>query len=272
MPEGHVIHRLAGEHATLLAGGEVRTSSPQGRFAGGAARLDGARLAATDAHGKHLFHRYVTPAGEPLWLRVHLGLYGKFAAGAAPAPPPVGEIRLRWETARSYLELRGPSACELVTEPEKAALHARLGADPLRADADPEAAGVRVRRSRAAIGQLLMDQSVVAGVGAAYRAEVLFRAGVAPSRPGRSLDAATWQAIWEDLTVLMRAGARTGRIDTVRPEHTPEAMGRPPRVDRHGGEVYAYRRAGQPCLVCATPIRRTVLAARNLYTCPRCQR
>ena len=41
-----------------------------------------------------------------------------------------------------------------------------------------------------------------------------------------------------------------GRIDTVRPEHTPEAMGRPPRVDRHGGEVYVYRRAGQPCLVC----------------------
>lgn len=70
----------------------------------------------------------------------------------------------------------------------------------------------------------------------------------------------------------MAEGARTGRIDTVRETHTPEAMGRPPRRDRHGGEVYAYRRAGQPCLVCTTPIRRSVLGARNLYDCPTCQR
>ncbi|MGH3739360.1 MAG: Fpg/Nei family DNA glycosylase [Micromonosporaceae bacterium] len=271
MPEGHLTHRFAAEHATLLAGGAVRTSSPQGRFAAGAARLDGSRLAATEAHGKHLFHRYATPDGEPLWLRVHLGLYGKFAAGEPPAPPPVGQVRLRWEADRGYLELRGPAACELVTEPEKAALHARLGADPLRADADPDAAGARVRRSRAPIGQLLMEQSVVAGVGAVYRAEVLFRAGVDPLTPGRSVDPDTWRGIWDDLVTLMRAGALTGRIDTVRPEHTPEAMGRPPREDRHGGEVYAYRRAGQPCLVCGTEIRRTVLAARNLYACQICQ-
>ena len=58
----------------------------------------------------------------------------------------------------------------------------------------------------------------------------------------------------------------------LRDEHLPEAMGREPRVDRHGGEVYVYRRAGQPCLVCATPVRTQVLEGRNLYWCPRCQR
>jgi endonuclease-8 len=53
--------------------------------------------------------------------------------------------------------------------------------------------------------------------------------------------------------------------------HTPEAMGRPPREDRHGGEVYVYRRTGQPCLVCGTPVRTAPLAGRNSYWCPTCQ-
>jgi len=48
-------------------------------------------------------------------------------------------------------------------------------------------------------------------------------------------------------------------------------MGRPPRVDRHGGEVYVYRRAGQPCLICGTPVRHGGLAGRNSYWCPICQ-
>lgn len=271
MPEGHTIHRLAAEHVRLLDGVPVRTSSPQGRFAGGAARLDGSTLKATEAHGKHLFHSYRTPDGEPLWLHVHLGLYGRFSVGTVPVPPPIGQIRLRWRTEQRYLDLRGPAACDLITPGEKVALHDRLGPDPLRPGADPSRAAHRVLRSRTPIGQLLMDQSVIAGVGAAYRAEVLFRLGIDPHRPGRSLDPSTWQAIWDDLRELMTYGVQVGRIDTVRPEHTPEAMGRPPRVDRHGGEVYVYRRAGQPCLVCGTPVRSAVLAARNLYWCPHCQ-
>ena len=97
-----------------------------------------------------------------------------------------------------------------------------------------------------------MDQAVLAGVGNVYRAEVLFRHKIHPLRPGRTLRVGQWRAMWADLVDLMAEGVRTGRIDTVRPEHTPEAMGRPPRVDDHGGEVYVYRRTGQPCLVCGT--------------------
>lgn len=66
-------------------------------------------------------------------------------------------------------------------------------------------------------------------------------------------------------------GSGGGRIDTVDDVHSPEAQGRAPRVDRHGGEVYAYRRLGQPCLVCGTPIAGAELAGRNLYWCPTCQ-
>ena len=65
---------------------------------------------------------------------------------------------------------------------------------------------------------------------------------------------------------------KAGRIDTVRPEHTPEAMNRPPRVDDHGGEVYVYRRAGQKCYICGTPISEQVMEGRNLFWCPTCQK
>ena len=117
-----------------------------------------------------------------------------------------------------------------------------------------------------------MDQSVTAGVGNIYRAEVLYRHRLDPAKPGKTLSRRTWNAVWHDLVVLMRAGVDDGRIDTVRPEHTPEAMGRPPRVDAHGGEVYVYRRAGLPCLVCGTEVRTRLLEGRNLYWCPSCQK
>ena len=148
---------------------------------------------------------------------------------------------------------------------------ARSGPDPLRPDTGWEPAWARVRRSRAPIGGLLMDQTVLAGVGNVYRAELLFRHRMHPLRPGHTLRVGQFRALWEDLVELMAEGVRTGRIDTVRPEHTPEAMGRPPRVDDHGGEVYVYRRAGQPCHVCGATIRTEELLGRNLFWCPRCQ-
>lgn len=117
-----------------------------------------------------------------------------------------------------------------------------------------------------------MDQKIVSGVGNVYRAEVLFRHGIDPYRPGRELQRSEWDAIWSDLVALMNEGVRRNRIDTVREEHTPEAMGRPPRVDDHGGEVYVYRRAGQPCLICGSPVSSAELAARNLFWCAGCQR
>ncbi|MFF3437222.1 Fpg/Nei family DNA glycosylase [Streptosporangium sp. NPDC002721] len=267
MPEGHTIHRLAGEHRRAFGGLAVHAESPQGRFAAGALRIDGRVLTEADAHGKHLLLGF----DDERWLHVHLGIYGRYAFGQAPVPAPTGMVRLRLSTEGRYADLRGPNTCELLDPAGKAALHARLGPDPLRADADPEAAWRRISRSRVSIGVLLMDQSVVAGVGNIYRAEALFREGVAPSRPGRDLTRGQWEAIWADLVLLMAEGVRVGHIDTVRPEHTPEAMGRPPRVDGHGGEVYVYRRSGMPCFLCGTEVRTEVLAGRNLFWCPVCQ-
>jgi endonuclease-8 len=267
MPEGHTLHRLARLHQRRYGGHPVDVSSPQGRFAREAALLDGHVLRRAEAHGKHLFHHY-GPLGS---VHVHLGLYGTFSEAELPVTPPVGQVRMRLVGPTHWTDLRGPTRCELLTPDEVRAVTARLGPDPLRRDADPDRAWARISASRSSIAALLMDQSVLAGVGNVYRAEVLFRHGVPPMLPGRSLDKAGWQDIWNDLVTLMRAGARSGRIDTVADEHLPEATGRVPRRDRHGGEVYVYRRTGQPCLLCGTPVAHTELAGRNLYWCPTCQ-
>jgi endonuclease-8 len=272
MPEGHTIRRLADIHADVFGGLPLRLSSPQGRFAESAALLDGESLVATDAHGKHLFLEF---PGER-FVHVHLGLYGTFTFGEGERlPEPVGVVRLRMaaKTAAgvAWADLRGPTACRLLTRDEKDAVHARLGPDPLRPDADPAAAWRRIARSAKPIGALLMEQDVLAGVGNVYRAEVLFRFGVDPQLPGNKLARETWDGMWADLVLLMREGVRLGRIDTVRPEHTPEAMGREPRKDDHGGEVYVYRRTEAPCLVCETPVKTVELVGRNLFWCPTCQ-
>ncbi len=270
MPEGHTLHRLAHDLDAAFGGRQVRATSPQGRFTASAALLDGTVLLATEAAGKHLLAEW---EAERV-LHVHLGLIGSFdvqATGPDGPPPPVGQVRLRLAAPGAYADLRGAIICELVTPTRRGELLAGLGPDPLRPDADPDRAWARIRRSGRPIADLLLDQSVVAGVGNVYRAEVLFRARLDPLRPGRTLRVGQWRALWDDLVALMADGVRVGRIDTVRPEHTPEAMGRPARVDDHGGEVYVYRRTGQPCLVCGSRIRTVVLANRNLFWCARCQ-
>jgi endonuclease-8 len=267
MPEGHTLHRLARAHQKRFGKAPVAVSSPQGRFATSAELVDGRVLQRADAYGKHLFHHY----GPDLVVHVHLGLYGKFLSLPTPAEPPRGLVRMRMVGATHYADLRGPTACELITDHEVAAIRVRLGPDPLRRDADPEQAWTRISRSRSPLAVLLMNQEVLAGVGNVYRAELLFRHRLDPMLPGRALAREQWDAMWADLVDLMRDGVKRGRIDTVRAEHDPRVTGRSPRQDAHGGEVYVYRRTGRDCLVCGTPVQRADLAARNLFWCPSCQ-
>ncbi|PDP88279.1 formamidopyrimidine-DNA glycosylase [Glycomyces fuscus] len=291
MPEGHTLHRLAAHFDKTFGGGTVRASSPQGRFADGAARIDGRVLTGSEAHGKHLFLGF--DSGE--WLRVHLGLYGAWSFGDADGerhlgapraaggarldlvrdaggfvlpPEPVGAVRARLVNSSGWADLRGPSACEVVTEDEKRAVQARLGPDPLRDDADPERAWRVVGRSRTSIAALLMRQDVVAGIGNIYRAESLFRAGLDPMTPGRDLTADQWTRLWEDLSGLLRDGVRDGYIITTLPEHRPDPDARPvPRAD----SLYVCYRTGDPCRVCSSPVASAELAGRTLYWCPGCQ-
>lgn len=264
MPEGHTIHRLATSHVRLFGGRVVRASSPQGRFEAGAARIDGHPLARVRPYGKHLFYSF---SGVAERLHIHLGLYGTFRSGEQPAPVPRGALRLRLENDEVYADLRGPTACELLSPPEVEAVLARLGPDPLDARADPGPAWRRLSRSRRPVGALLMDQEVLAGVGNVFRAEVLFRASIEPHRPGTAVTAAEWDAMWTDLVALMRKGVRSGSIVTTEPRDRQRRTG-PARAD---DRTYVYRRAGLPCRVCGSEVQTAEMAARRLYWCQTCQ-
>lgn len=267
MPEGHVIHRLAARLNEEFRGAPLAASSPQGRF--DASLIDAHPLVSAQALGKHLFLEF-----SDTFVHIHLGLIGSLRF--EPVDDVWGQIRLRLVpdggAGDIAANLRGPQTCAYLSPAEVAAIVERAGEDPLSPDADPDALWARVHRSKRTIGSLMMDQSYFAGVGNIYRAEPLFRLGISPFTPGRALDRAEFDALWADLVELMRYGLEHGRIDTVRDEHSPEAMGRAPRKDDHGGEVYVYRRAGQPCYVCGEEIALRKVEGRNLFWCPGCQR
>ncbi|MFK4850734.1 Fpg/Nei family DNA glycosylase [Microbacterium sp. ZW T6_19] len=331
MPEGHSVHRIARQFDRNFVGKALRASSPQGRFAEGAAVLDGREAVSVQAVGKQMF---LETEGD-VWLRVHLGLYGAWdfageilidptiasangrmgqtnqrgtdlddvilddagenslASIGAPRrarvhvrmseqtkgladeglewpPPIVGQVRLRLMTDITVADLRGPTACVLQTPEEMLATVAKLGPDPLVGDPiENEERFVRaVRKKQTVIALLLMDQSVVSGIGNVYRAEMLFRRRLNPHTPGRDVPEEIVRELWRDWVRLLAIGVETGQMmtmDDLSAEQYRAAMAS--RDDRH----WVYHRAGLPCRVCGTEIALEEIGARKLYWCPRCQ-
>ena len=328
MPEGHSVHRIARQFDRNFVGRRVSVSSPQGRFADGAALIDGLRLRRAMAVGKQMFLEF---DGEA-WLRVHLGLYGAwdFAGevlvdptiasangrmgqtnqrGTNPVydeagensltsigaprkarahvrmseqtrdlanddewpPPVVGQVRARLMTGATCADLRGPTACVVESPDQVQAVLDRLGPDPLVGDAaeNEQRFVAAVRRRGVAIGQLLMDQSVVSGIGNVYRAEMLFRANLDPHTPGKNVPDDVLREMWRDWSRLLAIGVDTGQMMTMDGLDIAEwraAMAS--RDDRH----WVYHRAGLPCRVCGTEILLEEMQARKLYWCPTCQK
>lgn len=260
MPEGHTIHRIARDHQRLFAGQTLAVSSPQGRFRGGARELDGRMLNRVEARGKHLFYDW----GGAL-LHLHLGLYGKFRRHSCPPPAPQGAVRLRVVGDEHAFDLNGPSACELIDRSRLAAIHGRLGPDPLGRHVDADQAWRRIRQSRSAIGKLLLDQSVFAGVGNVYRAEVLFILRIHPDRPGNCVSHTEFHALWKTLVELMRIGVKYNRIITA----DPATVGRPRGRMRRDERLLIYKKPD--CPQCGSPVRSWSLGARTIYACGRCQ-
>ena len=322
MPEGHSVHRIARQFALHFVGRRVVASSPQGRFAAGAAQLDGHVMTEAMAVGKQMFLEF----DNGLWLRVHLGIYGAWdfsgditadatiassngrigqtnqrgtvvgsfedslsSIGAprrtrlrmaeqerleTPAdtfpPEPIGAVRVRLLTDATCADLRGPTACDVLTPDEVQAVIAKLGPDPLvdtgRAAEDRFTA--TVLKKPTPICLLLMDQSVVSGIGNVYRAEMLFRARLNPHIPGRDLPEATVRALWKDWVKLLKIGVKNGQMmtmDGLSKSAYDGAMAS--RADRH----WVYHRTGLPCRVCGTSIVMEEIGGRKLYWCPVCQ-
>jgi len=337
MPEGHSVHRIARQFARYFVGQSIQVSSPQGRFAEGAAILDGRTMTESRAVGKHMFLEF----DGGLWLRVHLGIYGAWdfagdvshdatqraargrmgqtnqrgstdfdqpdargsvvgahedslASIGAPRrtrlrmaetetrseiaeaklagfpAEPIGQVRVRLLTQRAVADLRGPTACEVLDAEGVQRVLDALGPDPLVDDA---AAGeermlARVRGRRVPIGLLLMDQSVVSGIGNVYRAEMLFRARLEPHTTGASMPDDVIRDLWRDWRYLLGVGVETGQMltmDGLDDEAQRAALRN--RVDRH----WVYKREGLPCRICRTHIVLELAAGRKLYWCPSCQ-
>lgn len=203
------------------------------------------------------------------------GLSGGEGDAGAPAPglweppEPRGAVRLRLAGEHGVADLTGPAACELLDAEGLAAVRRRLGPDPLRADGDIEVFVAGVRRRRRPIGELLMDQSVISGVGNIFRAETLLRCGVSPFRAGDRLSADRVRSLWRDLVPLMEYGVATGFITTVEAADVPDPL---PEGDEEAARWYVYHRTARPCLRCGAPVRERTVAGRRLFWCAACQR
>lgn len=263
MPEGHTIHRAARDHTAALVGEPLRVSSPQGRFEVDALLRGQERVALlrVEAYGKHLF--YVFERGRT--VHVHLGLFGKFYRRKSPPPPPRETTRMRLEGSKVTIDLVGPTACAVLSKKEKDAIIARIGPDPLRAGASPRPFYDHVARSKAPIGAVLLDQSVLAGVGNVYRAEVLHMLRIHPSTPARALEPKTIRAMWKLLVGLLARGVEEKRIVTTQ----GLKLAVPRKRILRGEALHVYGRS--TCRSCSGEVQRFMQRARTAYVCAKCQ-
>lgn len=295
MPEGHSIHRLARYFSEVFTDQPLRITSPQGRFSAGAARLDGRRARRAEAYGKHFFLVF----DHELILNVHLGMYGAWTFGGdehvatvssigaprkigereqhamqlstnpADPPEPKPTTRVRIVSDHGWADLIGASVVRVLTVDEAGDVVASIGPDPLRRDADPQRFIDRALATRRPIGEVLMDQKIIGGIGNIYRAEGLFRTGINPHTPSRQLGAEQLHQLWEDEVRLMRRGVATGKIITTRAEDRP-GIALNDAWPEHA--YYVYQRQNEPCRVCGTQnIVVESMHQRKLYWCTRCQ-
>ena len=257
MPEGHTIHRAAIDHRRILAGQSLIVSSPQGRFSEGALLLTGQLCGSIEAFGKHLLYEF----NNGLTLHVHLGLFGRIRKSKLPIPEPKGAVRVRLMSETHLVDISGPTICRVLDHDNVTKLLNRIGPDVLRVDSKPDLAFRKITRSNTPIGRLIMDQSVMAGIGNIYRSEILWRQAIHPETPGNAITRQAFDRIWEDAKTLLAVGVKKNAIIT---------------VDRIQTSRKGYRRnfnifGEDKCPTCKGSIRRFTINGRRAYVCDACQ-
>jgi len=243
MPEAHTLHRYARDQREALAGQVVSVTSPQGRF--DAHPFDGHRLRDVQAYGKHLLYSF---DGAPD-VHVHLGLKGFFLRTDDLSLVPRGGTRMRLAGERTAISLIAPSTCEALGESARDALLSTLGPDPLRAGAGArEEAAQRLGTAKGVVGATLLDQSIWSGIGNAWRAELLFLAGIDPSR---RIDVEEAGLLWDLAVEHLTLGLEAGQI--VSDPEDPD-------------ERWVYKR--ETCRRCGTAVTSRTLAGRTAWVCP----
>jgi endonuclease-8 len=243
MPEGDALHRAARRLQVLVGETvEVETPHPRAAVTGVAERLDGRRLEGVEAVGKNLLLRF----DGGLVLRSHLRMRGRWTV----------RDRGRTTRGRPWLVVRGGTREAVLWGGSVLELNARaaarLGPDILADPPDVDGMLTRFRRadSRRAVGEALLDQRLVAGIGNVWKAESLWRAGVSPWRPLGEVSHDELRRILGEAARLMHRSLESG-----------------PK------ERAIYRAAGRPCPRCRTTVRSRGQgdANRMAYWCPGCQ-
>ena len=183
MPEGHTIHRHARMHTEELGGQRLAVSSPQGWASDAAEAVDGKVLERVDAYGKHLLYRFE----DDLSVHVHLGLFGKFRRYKLPGPPARDTTRLRFIGEERGMDLAGAVISQLIAPARGGRADGAAGPRPAAPARARRPLRTALSRRTIPVGSALLDQSVIAGLGNIYRAEILFACGIHPHRESRSL-------------------------------------------------------------------------------------
>src|ERR1700693_6372150 len=238
--------------------------------------LPGRRIEAVERYGKFMLLRLSAASGAdrvpangdaaPASLLVHLGMTGQIAPSSAAQPREKHtHVCLLLDDGRElrYTDARRFGRIAYLTEAPLAEELAAFGADPLEVKAAEFAGRIQSRNAR--IKALLLDQSVLRGVGNIYADESLWRAKIHPARLGAKLSkeqAKTLRRVLQEIlrkAIAMRGSSISDFLD---------AEGEPGEYQRHHR---AYGREGKACYRCQASLRRAIVDGRSSYFCPKCQ-
>ncbi len=281
LPEVEVVRRGLETHVVgrTLTRVDVLHPRPVRRHLAGAqdfaAVLTGRRVLGAARRGKYLW----LPLDSGDAVLAHLGMSGqmlvqpaaapderhlrvRFTLGARATDPTVdGDLELRFVDQRMFGGLSvSPDGADLPAEV------AHIARDPLDPLFDEAAVVAAVRRRSSGIKRILLDQTVVSGVGNIYADEALWRARLHGDRPGSGLRAADVRRVLDDVRAVMEAALREGgtSFDAL----YVNVNGESGYFDR---SLHAYGQEGRPCERCGTPIVRVAFMNRSSYFCPTCQ-
>jgi endonuclease-8 len=253
VPEGDTIHRTARRMEAALGGKRITLADapdPRSPIHGRATRLEGQELEGVEARGKHLLLHF----SDRLAVHSHLGMNGRWRIAADGRAAPFGKPWLVLASGRAVAAQSGGQILRLGSESRlrNDPVLARLGPDPLEPDFDLQAAARRLRSAGAGleIGEALLDQTLVAGIGNAIRNGALFNAGISPWRKVEDLEQREIERALQESLSIMRIAVERGR--------------RPPSI---------YRADRRGCPRCGGPVsvRGQGDANRAAYWCPVCQ-
>ena len=265
MPEGDTIHRAASGLRRWIVGREV-TAACSSLPSVDASSLVGSTCASVDVHGKHLMMRF-SGIGPDRVLHTHMRMTGSwhvYSTGESWQRPQ-RQARVVIECGARLAVCFNAPVVELTTDADCRTAHreavGHLGPDILVAppDLDEMVRRARCRPVTTALGELLLDQRVAAGIGNVYRCESLFLEGHNPWRSLGSVDGVAVAALFGRAAALMRVGV--------------DGTGALRDVGRGAGQAWVYGRAGRPCHLCASSIRSRPQGAqaRTVFWCPTCQ-